>query len=387
MMRIKTRTTGILLALAIAGLCPAQSRHKLEVNTETDEGKALQAIGTEQDAARKVALMEEFSTKHGQHGGAAWVLGQLETTYLKDQKWDKVFPVAEKLIGFDPADAEMAYGGLQAAVGKNDPDLIVKWATITRDAAQKAEKVAKPDDEDEAAQWDYRQKFAKQVQERSEYEIYTASLRATDPAQRIKLIDALLAYDPKTRYAGQLDEAYFLSYRQLGNNDKAMEVARTAAQKGTANEDMLLLLANKAFEDKQADSAISYSDKLVELMKTKAAPQGVSPEDWTRKKNTSLGAGLFLKGSVLAQQNKLAEADPVFRESLPFLEGNDALLGPALFQLGLANYKLGAAGRKPDMNRLRDALKYSAMAGKIKGPHQGQANQNANVIRQKYGLK
>ncbi|MEZ5353685.1 MAG: hypothetical protein R2762_13685 [Bryobacteraceae bacterium] len=383
---IKSRAIVTLAALALAGLCAAQSRHHLDVDTETEEGKALQAIGTEQDAAKKVTMMEEFAGKYSQHAGYAWVLGQLEAAYVKAQQWDKIFPVVEKLMGFDASDAEMAYGGLQAAVGKNDPDLIVKWATITRDAAQKAEKTPKPEDEDELPAWEYKVKFAKQVQERCEYEIYTAVLRSTDPAQKIKLMDGLLAFDPNTQYATQLDEAYFLCHRQLGNNDKAIEIAKAMAEKGTANEDMLLLLANKAYEEKQADAAIGYSDKLIELMKTKAAPEGVSAEDWTKKKNTSLGAGLFLKGTVLAQQNKLSDADTVFRESMPYLEGNDALLGPALFQLGLANYNLGS-GRKPNRARLQDALKYNLMAAKIKGQHQAQANKNATVIRQRYGLK
>ncbi len=380
------RALAVLGIVTFAGIAAAQDRRKLDVNTETEAGKALQAIGTEQDAGKKVALMEDFTAKHAQDPGYAWVLGQLEAAYVKAQQWDKVFPVVEKLVGFDASDAEMAYGGLQAAVGKNDSDLILKWANITRDAARKAEKTPKPEDEDELPNWEYRVKFAQQVQERCEYEVYTAALRSADAAQKIKLMDGLLALNPKTQYGGQLDEAYFVAYRQMGNNEKAIEIAKTSADKGTANEDMLLLLANKAFEEKQPDAAIAYSDKLVELMKTKAAPEGVSAEDWTKKKNTSMGAGLFIKGTVLAQQNKLADADPVFRESLPFLEGNEALLGPALFQLGLANYKLGS-GAKPNMNRLRDALKYNAMAGQIKGPHQAQANKNATVIRQRYGLK
>ncbi|MEZ5400364.1 MAG: hypothetical protein R2729_11900 [Bryobacteraceae bacterium] len=383
---IGMRVLGVAAALALASAGLAQDRHKLDVNTETDEGKALQAIGTEQDAEKKVAMMEEFAGKYPQHPGNAWVLGQLETAYVKAQVWDKLIPAVEKLLAIDDSDAEMAYGGLQAAVGKNDPDLIVKWAGITRTAARKSEKTPKPEDEDEIPGWEYRVKFAQQVQDRCEYEIYSASLRAADPAQRIKLMDALRAMSPESQYGKQFDSAYFLSYRQMNDNEKAFEIAKTAAGKGTANEDMLLLLANKAFEDKQADEAIAYSDKLVDLMKTKAAPAGVAPADWEKKKNASLGAGLFLKGTVLAQQNKLADADTVFRESLPYLEGNDALLGPALFQLGLANYKLGS-GRKPDMNRLRDALKYNALAGRIKGPHQGQANTNAKVIRQRYGLK
>jgi hypothetical protein len=313
-------------------------------------------------------------------------LGQLQPAYLKAEQWDKVFPVAEKLLSFDRSDAEMAYGGLQAAVAKNDPDLIIKWAKMTAEAAKKGEKTPKPADEDEIPMWEYKVKFSQQVQERAEYEVYTAALRSTDPAKKIELMDALAAMNPQSKFAAQLDEGYFLAYRQLNQNDKALERARTSVEKGTANEDMLLLLANSSIEQKQPDQAVSYSDKLIELMNTKAVPQGVAPEAWEQKKKTSLGAAYFLKGMALAQQKKPSDADKAFRAGLPFMEGNDQLLGPALFQLALANYQLGA-GAKPDMARLKDALKFNLEAGKIKGAHQAQANKNATVIRQKYGVR
>jgi tetratricopeptide (TPR) repeat protein len=314
------------------------------------------------------------------------VLGQLQPAYLKTQQFDKVFPLTDQLIAFDASDAEMAYGGLQAAVGKNDAALISKWATATVVAAKLGEKTAKPSDEDELARWEYKVKFSQQVQERAEYEVFTAALRTNDPGQRVQLAESLAQLNPNSKYIPQLDDAYFNALRQTGQNDKAFAYAEKVAQKGSASEDLLLMLANNALEKKQNDQAIGYSDKLVELMKTKPAPAGVSPADWEKKKNTSLGAGLFMKGMALASTNKLSDADLVLREALPFLQGNEALLGPTLFQLGLANYRLGA-GKKPDQKRLRDALQYSRQASAIKGAHQGQAAKNVQVIQSQYGLK
>lgn len=55
-----------LLAVA-APLCG--QRHKLTINAETPEGQELQGIGQENDAAKKMALMEAFIQKHPAHEG------------------------------------------------------------------------------------------------------------------------------------------------------------------------------------------------------------------------------------------------------------------------------------------------------------------------------
>ncbi|MFN7924334.1 MAG: hypothetical protein U0Q16_29800 [Bryobacteraceae bacterium] len=375
----------ILLLSALAA--SAQTRHKIDINTETPEGQLLQKIGQEQDEAAKLKLMEDFSSKHSAHPAMAWVMGQEAPAYVKAKQWDKVFPVAEKLVALDPTDAEMAYTGLQAAVGKDDTDLIIKWAGTVIDAAKKGEKLPKPSNEDEVSSWEYKVKFSQQVQERAQYEVMTAGLRAQDPAKKIQLASALEQMSPGNKFIPQIEESAFNSFRQGGQNDKAIDLATKLAAKGAANEDMLLLLASGAFEKKQNDQVVDYSDKLVNLMKTKDAPQGVDAAAWAKKKNVSIGTGLFLKGMVLMGNNKLADADTVLREGVPFMEGNDALLGPTLFNLGLANYKM-AQGKKPDMKRMKDALDFSRRAAAIKGsPFAGQAAKNVAVIQQQSGLK
>ena len=230
-------------------------------------------------------------------------------------------------------------------------------------------------------------KFSHQVQERCEYEVYTASLRQTDPAKRVQMMDALMQLNPKSKYGVTLDEAYFLAYRQLGANDKAVAVAEKAAAANTANEDMLLHLANYAFEKKDGDKVVGYTDNLIAKLKDKPAPQGVNPEDWEKKKKTSLGAGYLMKGIIYANANKPKETDETLREGLPFLEGNEQLLAPALFQLGFANSKLGTAGKVPDRKRLAESVGFFTRCAAINNPEQAVAATNAKAIRARYGIK
>jgi len=377
----------LAIALIVTSLALAQqSRHNVDINTETPEGQALQAIGQEEDATKKLALLEEFAGKHSQNPNLLWVLGQMHRIYAKTAQHDKVFAVSEKLLAANPADSEIAYAGLQSAVAKQDTGLIVKWANITNEAAKKAVKLPKPADEDAEARWKYAVDFAQQIPKRCEYEVYTAALRSTDAATKLQLMDALKALNPQSEYAAQLDEQYFQAYRATNANDKAMEVAEKLAAANKANEDMLLLLANNAFEKKDADNTIKWATAVVELLKTKPAPQGVSPEDWEKKKNTISGISLWMIGMTYASNSNHPQTDSVLREALPLIQGNDALTSHALFQLALANHRMGE--KAGNVKLIQEAYTFFRQCSAVKGPNQGAAAKNAVVLQRQYrGLK
>jgi hypothetical protein len=310
----------------------------------------------------------------------------MHSLYVKGQQHDKVFSVAEKLLALNGADSEIAYAGLQSAVAKQDNDLIVKWANITNESAKKAVKLPKPEDEDEEPRWKHAVDFGQQVQKRCEYEVYTAALRSTDAGQKLKMMDALKALNPQSEYAAQLDEQYFVAYRATNANDKALEVAEKLAGANKANEDMLLLLANNAFEKKDADNTIKWATATVELLKTKPAPQGVGPEDWEKKKNTISGIALWMTGMTHASKSNHPQTDAVLRQAVPLIQGNDTLTSHALFQLGLANHRMGE--KAGNVKLIQEAYTFFRQCGAVKGPNQGAAARNATVLRGQYrGLK
>src|SRR5437773_2272691 len=69
-----------LLALLLAGGLLAQ-RHKVNINTETPEGQALQAIGQETDDAKRLAMLEKFTQDYGKSENLAWVYAQMQPLY------------------------------------------------------------------------------------------------------------------------------------------------------------------------------------------------------------------------------------------------------------------------------------------------------------------
>jgi tetratricopeptide (TPR) repeat protein len=375
------------LALVVALSLPlAAQRTKIEIDAETPEGQLLQQIGTSEDPAEKLKLLESFADKYPNHNGLPWVYGQLQVFYVKDGQHDKVFPVVEKLLEIDPADAEMAHGALKAAEAKKDPDLIMKWATVTSEAAKKAVKLPKPEDEEEAEAWKYKVDFATQVDTYTEYSIFSTALQTADPAKKLELIAKLAERNPKSQYLPQLVEPKFLAYRQLNDNEKAMGMIDEMIAKNPNNEDYLLFAIDQTFQKKDYDKTLDYAPKAIELLKTKNAPEGMPAADWEGKKKQALGATLWMQGMIESSQSKFVAADKTLREALPYLEGNDQLMASALFNLGLANYKLGS-GKTTNTQRILDALKFNQQCAAIKSQFQGQALSNIKAIRSQYRIQ
>jgi len=374
------------LVLGMATVAPAQ-RHKLgEVNAETPEGKLLQEIGQEADEAKKLAKLEEFTGKHPKHEAAAWALSQMQPAYLKANQLDKALEIGEKLLALDPEDVETAHQNLKASEAKKDPDLVKKWAIQTSEIARKVAVSKKPEDEDEVAEWQRRVDFSKQVDTYTEYSLYATSLALADPAKKLDLMDTLAQRNAKSQYVGQLENHRFVSYLQLKDFAKAVSVVDQAVAANTANEDMLLVATDYYFNQKNADKTLDYSAKLVAMMGAKPAPQGVSAEEWEKKKRRSIGAGLFLQGMTLNGQGKFAQGDKVFREVLPLMD-DEQYKAATLFQLGLANYRLGDIKKAPDTPRILDALRFFQQCAAIKSPNQGPAQKNIAAIKAQYRVQ
>lgn len=375
------------LGLALAVIPAAAQRHKLTINAETPEGQLLQNIGTEQDPTKKLALLEEFEAKHPKHEAIAWVYAQLQPAYAKNNQFDKAMAATEKLLAIDPEDVELAHGALKAAEASKNPDHVRKWAETVSSAARKVAASKKPEDEDEVEEWKRRVDFSKQVDTYCEYALFATALQTDDPKKKIELFQALEKVNPQSQYIPQSLGQQFLAYSQAGDRAGAVAIAEKVLATDQTNEDMLLAAASHYYEGKKdLTKALDYAGKIVTVLATKAAPEGVSAADWENKKNQVLGVAHWMTGVALSNQSKWAPADKSLRAALPLLKGPNAQLLPeTLFHLGLANYKLGDAGS--DQNRILDAVKFNEQCAAIASPFQAQARKNLAAIRSQYHIR
>lgn len=377
------RLFALTYALLVVSMAEAQ-RHKLAtVNAETPEGKMLQQIGQETDAAKKLAMMEQFASQFPSHDATGWVYSQMQVAYSKAGDSDKAIATGEKLLALDGMDVDAAYANLKASEAKKDADGVLKWSSVTSDIAKKtvaAPKGAGQSDEEFAHAVD----FAKQVDTYTEYSLYATAAAEQDPQKIMKLADALEKRNPNSQYIAMVLPRYSVAARQANALPTAVAYGERAFQRGQFSEDMLLVMADSEVQKRNADKVVAYSDKIIELM-NRPKPEGVSDADWEKKKTVTTGLAYWMSGTTLSGNNKFAEADKRLRSALPLVKDNEQLYGSALFHLGLANYKMAQASK--NKAQIADAVKFSKQAAAVKGPLAAQAAKNLKVMQQEFGIK
>jgi tetratricopeptide (TPR) repeat protein len=380
-----SRVVFLIILMGMTAVAPASAqRHKLsEVNTETEEGKLLQAIGQESDEARKLQMIEQFTTQYGSHQGLPWVLSQGQPLWVKNGNFDRVLDAGEKLVADDPMDLGAAYASLKAAESKKDSEMVLKWAATTGEIARKSAQAPKGEgvsDEDHKREIDY----AAQIGTYSEYALYAASLAEQDPPKLMKLVEGIEKVNPNSQYISQAFPRYAVAARTANALPTAVAYGERAFGRGQFDEDMLLAMAdfhlNQPSGKQNLDKVVTYSTKAVEIMNAKQKPETVSEADWNRKK----GLGYWMLGTALSTQGKYGDADKSMRTALPLVKDNELLLAGALFHLGIANYQIG---KGKDSERLKEGYKFLQQCAAMKTPFQQQAQKNVAVIRKETGLR
>jgi tetratricopeptide (TPR) repeat protein len=372
------RLSILLSALVAVTSVVSAQRHGITINTEKPEGQMLQQIGQESDAAKKLGLLEQFAAKYPKHEGILSVYEMMIPAYAKAGQAPKALEACDKLLTADASDAENAHECLKVAESTKDPDMVIKWSARASDACRKVTQSAKPKEEDEVEDWKKRVEYAKQADIYTEYALYAVALQTTAADQKVAVGEALEQRNPESKYYPQVAAQQFLAYQQLGQKDKAAQVAEKIVAKDPSNEDMLLAAADYYMNAKINDKALQYSTRLTEVMLAKAAPAGVSEADWTKKKDLVMGLGYWMQGVIHSTQNKFAPADAALRKALPLIANNRQLLPGTLFYLGLANYK---------MEKIPDALKFFNQCAATPSPFQAQAKKNIAAIRTQYIIK
>jgi tetratricopeptide (TPR) repeat protein len=270
-----------------------------------------------------------------------------------------------------------AYQGLQEAVAKKDVAQVKKLAAEAAPLVGDALATPAPGSADEKAGWTARMDYVKSVGEYAEYALYAVSVGAT-PATVVDLISTLEQQNPKSKYLEGAYAPYLVALNQAGSAAKIPAIAEKALASLPNNVDLLAVLADTALTKQQNDRALSFANRVIAAF-AKPKPEVVPDAEWTRKKTVLLGRAYWIAGMVAGAKNDFKGANQNLRAALPLIQGNNAMLGPALFQLGLANYQLG----KLFLNKAQvlEAVKFSEQCSAIPGALADQARHNAIVMK------
>jgi len=264
-----------------------------------------------------------------------------------------------------PEDLENAFQSLNEAVSKKAAAEVKDLAAETCALARQIESVR-----------------AREIELYTEYALYATAL-ASPPTTTADLLAALEQQNPKSRYLDEAYGPYLLALHQTGAASKIPAIAAKAIANFPNNEDLLLVLADTALSRKQSDRALNYAERLLSTMYKHSKPEGMSAADWERKRSAALGRGHWIAGLLHAEKAQYYEADKDLRSALPLIKGNEAMLAPALFHLGVVNYELGRMTMRKA--RVLEAATFSEQAAALGGPLGQQAWHNALVMKTEAG--
>jgi len=292
-----------------------------------------------------------------------------------------VLPLAIALLG-GPAvaadDLETTFQSLKDAVGAKNAADVKKLALETHTLAYDVLCKPQPEAADEKEAWKSNNDYAKAADLYTEFALYSMAVQSP-AATMIDLIATLEQQNPKSKYLAEAYGPYFLALNQTGAGAKIPGIAEKALPNQPENEDLLAYLADYAYSHKQSDRAQAYANRLIGVLNKHSKPEALSAADWERKKTAALARGYWISGVISGEKSQYAAADKSLRAALPLIKGNDALLGPALFYLGFANYNLG----KMTLNKAKvlEGQKFSEQCAAIEGPFQQQAWKNSMIMK------
>ncbi len=283
------------------------------------------------------------------------------------------------------AEIESAYAKLKEAEGKKDPDGVLEWGEKTSQAARIVVASPKPEKADEVELWTNAVDYAKQVDTYTEYSQFASAVGGIPGAKIIALTESIEKRSPKSDYLTKLYPTYIGALIQSGQTAKKMSVAENRIAVDPGNEDLLMVLADGYMSQKNVAKSSLYAKQLVEALKTKSKPEGVSDADWEKKKASAQGLGYWITGVNHAEAKRYKDADEALRAALPLIQGQTNLQAPALFYLGLSNYNLGKPTK--DKKRIAEAIKFSDECAKLASPFKDPALKNSRGMRVEFGMK
>jgi tetratricopeptide (TPR) repeat protein len=334
-------------------------------------------IQAENDVSVKLFLLEKFVSQFPKFESLDAVYANMQSLYMYSGDLDNTIVAGEKALALDPQDIECAQRNLQAAEGLKDDALIKQWTSRLQQISLLLTSSQQPRPADDAQTWKKRVEIARSLAGAGpeEYVLYKKAFDGANPREKIELLDELERKYPQSQYSKEALLMRFLAYRQIGDTKKAFHTGEKILESDQTHEDVLFLVTDALYrQGAESKRVLAYSNALIELMRSKPKPAGVSDASWLRQRNTLTGAAYSMIGGVHLNQEQYGPADKALRQALPLLQGPglEQQRAAALSSLGWANYKL---------KNYNEATNFYTLCLAINGPYQDVAIKNLGVIK------
>jgi hypothetical protein len=375
----------LLAQLAFTGHARGADRHKLDVDAETQDGLLLQRIQQEPTQPRKLALLEKYVDTYPNTASIAWVYEQLLYIYNDLMQFDRVIATADALLAADPSDVDSAHDALKAAQALNNTELEIKYAELAWDNAARVLKAPQPANPDDLPDWTRRMTYVQEAADYSEYTIAALAAAQTDDAKRDELALALSQRNPQSKFLAMAKKSNVIELASL-NPQKAIQLAGEGLAKDPNNIDFLMTIADHDMSlEHDLPQVVTYSLRILELLQGRPQPEGISAEEWEKKKAKFTGWASWMAGVVYGKQARYGFSDRYLRAALPYIQSEPRLLAAAYFYLGYGNYAL--ASELADKSRAIEAAKFSKLCADMDSPFRSLALKNLEALRNDYNVE
>ena len=346
--------------LVLISQAGAQADH-IMIAAGTDEDRALQAISSEQDAAKKITMYEDFVQKFSANPQAvAYGDWQLAQAYQSSGELQKSLDYGDKALAASPHNLDILVSQSSAAQqAKNN----LKLAEYSAKGGEVCQSIAKQQKPAGMSDDDFKNKIETEIasaQNNCEYletSGYNAITSETDPKNRMAEIELFTPAYPDSKFGDAVSNyaMYTLGPGQLNDPARLVSFGEKILAKNPTSLPALLLLANYYSEANSSAKAITYAQKAVEVANADAP-------DADKSRKLSAGAAHSTIGWADLKLDKMQAAIPELKTACTLLKGRDEQqYARALYGLGLAYGKL---------NKLTEAREVLTEAVRIPGPLQ-----------------
>jgi hypothetical protein len=368
----------LMLAIVFWGLVAklpsgAQVDH-IVIAAGTPEDHDLQAITSEQDATKKLAMYADFVQKYASNPAAvAYGNWQISQGYQASGDFQKGLDYGDKALAGSPHNLDILVGQASMAQQSKNNAKLLDYAVKGGEVCASIGKQAKPEgvsDEDFAHQVAEEKTATQSSCEFLETSGFNAIQTEPDPHNRLDYIEKFSAAFPESKFKDQV-ASYAMETLGPGQlNDMPRLIAYCEKTLTTNPNSLVALLELASFysEDAKPGSAakaIGYAQRAIAVANPDAADA-----DTTRK--LSAGVAHSTLGYAYMKQEKTAAAIPELKSAAGLLKGqNDVQYAIALYRLGYAYAKL---------MRNTEARDVLMEAVKIPGPVQSMSQDLLNKV-------
>ncbi|MFZ0420241.1 MAG: hypothetical protein WAM04_19210 [Candidatus Sulfotelmatobacter sp.] len=349
----------VAVFLSLFFLTPqACAQDKLSFAAGTPEDHDLQAISSETDAAKKLAMYQDFVQKYSSNP-AAVVYGnwQISQAYQTTGDLNKALEYGDKALAGSPRNLDIIVSQGSIAQQAKDNAKLMDYAAKGGTVCHSIEKQPKPEgmtDDDFKRQVAEDKSAAQNGCNFLESAGFNVIASENDAKTRMAYIEAYSAAFPDSKFQEQVSNyaMYTLGPGQLNDQARLLSYGEKTLAANPNSLPALLLLAGSYVDDPKPGSvakAINYSQKAITVANADAP-------DADKPRKISAGAAHSIVGYAYLKQDKTAAAIPELKSAALLLKGqDDAQYSVTLYRLGFAYAKLNKVGEARDV--LTEAVK------------------------------